>query len=161
MKKHVFTCFCCSFMFYAVAAQSLDTTKLGQPNDSDFRLPKYSGPYFPGCGEEKDKLSCSADEIVEFMSKNLTYLPTAVRDKVEGKVLGRFTIEKDGTPTKAEIVEDIGAGCGEEVLRVIRLIPRWEPGSARGRPVRITYKVTVLFTMADGRPACRVGAKQE
>ncbi len=150
MKKYFFTPIYSLMLLSIVYGQTEDTMRREPANNCAFALPKYTGPYYPDCGEAKDRLACSAEKIVEYMSENLTYPTYAIENKVQGKVLAKFTIEKDGSLTKTELVLDIGAGCGEEVLRVLRLMPRWEYGSARGRPVKIPFILTVKFIM-EGR----------
>jgi protein TonB len=51
-------------------------------------------------------------------------------------VVVKFVVEKDGSITNIQIVRDIGGGCGREVERIIRLMPRWKPAKKNGLPVR-------------------------
>ncbi|MBI5914218.1 MAG: energy transducer TonB [Bacteroidetes bacterium] len=43
------------------------------------------------------------------------------------------------------MVRDIGCGCGEEALRVVKAMPNWEPGTQRGRPVRVQFNLPIKF----------------
>ena len=63
-----------------------------------------------------------------------------------GFVVVRFVVEKDGSITKPTVVRDIGGGCGEEALRVVRLMPKWEPGSQSGIPVRQEFTLPIQFS---------------
>jgi len=46
-----------------------------------------------------------------------------------------------------EVVRGIGAGCDEEVIRVLENPPKWEPGKQRGRPVKVRMIIPVAFKL--------------
>ena len=96
-------------------------------------------PEFPG-GDEA---------LFAYLSQNINY-PTEAKDaKLEGRVYVTFVIEKDGQVSNAKILRDIGGGCGEEVLRVIRTMPKWKPGTQDGKPVRVQFNLPVAFELQD------------
>ena len=41
----------------------------------------------------------------------------------------------------------IGGGCDEEAVRVVKAMPKWNPGKQRGRPVRVLYSIPVIFNL--------------
>jgi len=108
-------------------------------------------PTFPGCEnfyQAKEKIwQCSDSMMFRFIYANLEYPPAAKKKKIEGTVILSFTVEKDGSPKSPEIIQDIGEGCGEEVLRVFAKMPKWNPGPARGRPVRFHINLPVKFKL--------------
>ena len=66
-------------------------------------------------------------------------------------VVVRFVVEKDGSITDAQVVRDIGAGCGDEAMRVVSMMngmgEKWTPGKQRGRPVRVQFNLPVKFQL--------------
>lgn len=68
---------------------------------------------------------------------------------MEGIVVVEFIIDKTGAVTKSKILKDIGAGCGEEALRVVGLMPKWTPGIQRGRQVSVALRLPVKFKVAE------------
>jgi outer membrane biosynthesis protein TonB len=74
-------------------------------------------------------------------------VPTDV--KLKGKVFVMFIIEKDGSITNANILRDIGYGTGDEMLRVIKLSPKWIPAKKDGLPVRVQYSIPITITNSD------------
>jgi len=69
---------------------------------------------------------------------------------IEGKVFISFDIEIDGTLSNIQLVKDIGGGCGEEALRVTRLLAetyQWKPSKMRGKEVRIKYNLPIQFKL--------------
>ncbi len=83
-----------------------------------------------------------------FLSSNLRYPDEARDNNIQGRVFLQFVIEKDGTLVEAKVVRGIGSGCDEEALRVINKSPRWNPGTQRGRPVRVSYVLPIFFQLS-------------
>ncbi|HCT70256.1 MAG TPA: energy transducer TonB, partial [Bacteroidales bacterium] len=55
--------------------------------------------------------------------------------------------ERDGSLSDIRILRGLGYGLDDEVLRVIRLMPRWTPGKQRGKPVRVQFNLPVKFIL--------------
>jgi protein TonB len=107
-------------------------------------------PAFPGCENVTDKVEkkkCADEKMLQFIYGNIKYPAIARENGVEGMVVVKFVVEKDGSITAAEVVRDIGAGCGQEALRVVGMMPKWEPGKQRGRPVRVQFNLPVKFKL--------------
>ena len=90
---------------------------------------------FPG-GEEA---------MYEFLSSNIRYPEAAQQENISGTVIVVFEIETDGSITDVKCLRDIGGGCGQEVIRVVKQMPRWEPGTMHGKPVRQQYSLPIQF----------------
>lgn len=94
-------------------------------------------PTFPGGNEE----------LVTFIVKNTVYPEIAKRAGVEGKVFVSFVVEKNGSVSEAGVVKGIGAGCDEEAVRVVKMMPKWKPGRQNGAPVRVKVSIPVVFKL--------------
>jgi protein TonB len=95
-------------------------------------------PSFPG-GEEAR---------MKYLQKNIEYPQMARESGIEGTVYVTFVVETDGTVTNVRILRGIGGGCDEEALRVVRNMPKWEPGKQRGRSVRVQFNMPIKFKLA-------------
>ena len=88
---------------------------------------------------------------MEFIYENIEYPATARENDIQGTLVVQFVVEKDGSITGAKVVRDIGGGCGEEGLRIIKLMEkmpnRWIPGKQRGRPVRVMFNLPIRFLL--------------
>ncbi len=107
-------------------------------------------PTFPGCESISDKAErkkCVDKKLLEFIYGNIKYPAIARENGVEGMVVITFVVEKDGSITDARIARDIGAGCGQEALRVVNMMPKWNPGKQRGRPVRVQFNLPIRFKL--------------
>lgn len=112
-------------------------------------------PRFPGCenmsGTNEEKLKCAEQKMLEYIYKNVKYPAIARENGIQGRVVLQFVVERDGTITDAQVVRDIGAGCGEEALRVVNsmnnMSEKWTPGKQRGKPVRVQFTLPIQFKL--------------
>lgn len=93
-------------------------------------------PSFPG-GEKA---------VYDFIEKNLHYPDSACEADIEGSVVVRFVIEKDGTIGRVLVIRDIGGGCGKEAARVVKMMPKWNPAKNNGKPVRFEFSLPIKFS---------------
>ncbi len=108
-------------------------------------------PLFGDCYDvsisRTERKKCSDAELMKFLARHLHYPTIARENGVEGMVVIRFIVEKDGSVSIPELVRDIGAGCGQEALRVVKMMPDWIPGKQRGMEVRVQYNLPVKFKL--------------
>lgn len=94
-------------------------------------------PSFPG----------GMEAMYKFLAENIKY-PQEAKDKnITGKVYVTFVVEADGSISNPRLLRDIGGGCGQEAIRVVNLMPRWNPGKEKGQPVRVQFNLPVSFSL--------------
>lgn len=96
-----------------------------------------SMPEFPG-GESK---------LYEYLADNIKYPELAKDAGISGRVFVSFVVEKDGSVTDIRILRGIGGGCDEEAIRLVKNMPKWTPGKQRGKAVRVTFNLSIKFTL--------------
>ncbi|MDR4987532.1 MAG: energy transducer TonB [Bacteroidales bacterium] len=82
-----------------------------------------------------------------FLEENLRYPQMAREAGIQGTVFVTFVVETDGSVTDVRILRGIGGGCDEEAMRVVRMMPRWQPGRQRGQPVRVQFNMPIRFRL--------------
>ena len=87
------------------------------------------------------------EAFYKFVSKNLKYPAQARRMGIEGKVFVNFVVDRDGSLSDIKVIKGIGAGCDDEVERIIRKSPKWNPGKQRGIPVRVRMMLPITFRL--------------
>lgn len=97
--------------------------------------------------EEMPQFPGGDSELFAFLARNLKYPPEAKEIGVSGRVFVYFVVEPDGSISNATVKRGIGAGCDEEAIRVVSLMPKWSPGKQRGVPVRVQFTLPVKFTL--------------
>ena len=83
----------------------------------------------------------------QYLEKNLTYPQQAIENKVEGRVTIQFTVESTGLLSNFSVLKGIGAGCDEEVIRLVRQGPKWYPTKRSNEAVRDRVKVRMKFVL--------------
>ncbi len=94
-------------------------------------------PAFPG-GEK---------ELLKFLADNIRYPAIASENGIEGRVILRFVVDKNGGIDNIEVIKDIGGGCTEEAIRVVKKMPAWSAGKQNGRPVKVYFTLPVNFKL--------------
>ena len=109
---------------------------LNQNNNSEWMGEIISPqPSFPG----------GSQALVDFLRENTKYPEQALKDSIEGRVVVAFVIDTDGSITKPEVVRGVHPLLDAEALRVVKLMPKWEPGSENGTPVKVRYNLPITF----------------
>lgn len=116
-------------------------------------IPTYAEkmPYFPGCEDLKDgsdeKQQCSNENLVVFIADYLEYPEKAQLLGIEGTVYVSFVVDEEGRTEQAQVARDIGGGCGEEALRIVKNMPRWEPARNGNKPAKIKLLLPIRFSL--------------
>ena len=94
-------------------------------------------PGFPG-GEEA---------LLKYISDHMEYPTMAIERGIEGRVTVRFVVNKDGYVENVEVIRGVHELLDKEAVRVIKSLPRWNPGKQNGVAVAVYYNVPVNFTL--------------
>lgn len=111
-------------------------------------------PRFPGCdnleGKEAIK-QCSDSKLIKFLYKHLKYPAIARENGIQGDVVVKFIVAKDGSVEGVQLLRDIGGQCGAEGLRVVNLMNSmgkiWTPGKQRGKAVKVQFTLPIKFRL--------------
>ncbi|MBC7653631.1 MAG: TonB family protein [Oligoflexus sp.] len=88
-----------------------------------------------------------------FLGKNLRY-PAKARDyNIQGRVYLSFDVDKDGDLINLKVVKGVNEELDNEALRVMRMSPKWNPGTQRGRAVKVSYTVPIFFQLQTSSPS--------
>lgn len=87
--------------------------------------------------------------LMRWISENLIYPVAAQENGVQGRVIVRFVIEKDGTVTNPVVVRSVDSDLDKEALRLVKKMPKWQPGKLNGVVVRSNFYLPVTFKLQD------------
>lgn len=130
--KCFFVIYIC-FSFTSLKAQDLKT----KSEDSVFvyaeQMPVYKG---------------GMDGMYNFIKDNLVYPKLAQEFKIEGRVILTFIVAEDGKIKEVtQVGKKLGWGCDEEAIRVLKIMPNWEPGRIKGKPVSVKFTIPMYFRL--------------
>ena len=86
-------------------------------------------------------------KMYEYLGKNIKYPQIARESGIQGRVFVNFVVEPDGSVSNVKVLRGIGGGCDEEAMRVVKTMPKWKPGKQRGKAVRVSYTLPVVFKL--------------
>jgi TonB family protein len=119
--------------------RSAAITANGQVNNKQVFSAVEKYPTFPG----------GSTEFGKFLAANVKYPKAAREANIQGRVIASFIVEEDGSLSDIKIMRGIGYGADEEAERVLKLSPKWNPGTQDGKPVRTAYSVPINFELAE------------
>lgn len=121
--------------------------KNGKVDSSSINLPAAPDDVFMVV-EDVPEFPGGAAALLEFLRKNINYPTECRKNRVEGRVLVSFIVEKDGSITNPFITLGADPLLDAEALRVVSLMPNWKPGYQRGEAVRVQYTVPINFRLS-------------
>ncbi|MDE5876582.1 MAG: TonB family protein [Muribaculaceae bacterium] len=86
-------------------------------------------------------------ELMKWLSNNIRYPEAAAQNDIQGRVVVKFVVEKDGSIGNAEIVRGVDKDLDREALRVVKKMPKWQPGKNNGVTVRSYFTLPVTFKL--------------
>ncbi len=98
-------------------------------------------PQFPG----------GMPALMKWLQDNMKYPKEAQDAKQQGRVIVSFVVEKDGSITNVRVVKSVTPALDEEAIRVVKAMPKWNPGMQNGEPVRVNYTVPISFQLYGGK----------
>ena len=84
-------------------------------------------------------------EFMKWLTAQLHYPDQALKQKLQGKVIISFIVNKDGSLSDLKLVQSAGKLLDDEALRVARLMPNWKPGIDKGKPCRSMIAIPIVF----------------
>lgn len=85
------------------------------------------------------------EALLRFLQNNLVCPPDELGMGEKKVVVASFLLNTDGSPSNIRITQPGGKDFDQEVIRVIKLMPRWEPQMSNGTPVPVTVTQHVTF----------------
>lgn len=94
-------------------------------------------PKFPG-GESG---------MMKFLTENVKYPKEALDKGITGRVLVEFVVERDGSINDVKIMKSVDPILDNEAIRIVKAMPKWEPGTMNGKAVRVKHTLPVTFRL--------------
>ena len=127
MRIHIYICLLLFFFYQANAQQLPYNTSL----PSTERVPEFPG---------------GQAALFTFLAKNMHYPSKALNSKISGRVIAGMVIRENGKVDSIKIEKSLNPECDKEVIRVIKLMPRWIPGLHQG--IVSSIKISLPFDFA-------------
>lgn len=97
--------------------------------------------------EEMPQYPGGMEALMSYLGENMKYPADAEKNKIEGRVIISFVIDKEGNVKDAEVVRSVSPSIDAEALRVVNGMPQWIPGKQKGKPVNVKYTLPLSFRL--------------
>ena len=102
--------------------------------------------------EEMPSFPGGMRECMMFLGRNIKYPVLAQEAKIEGRVIVQFVVDRDGSITDTKVLRSVSPELDAEALRVVGLMPKWNPGKQRGKAVAVKYTMPIMFRLEKPQP---------
>ena len=105
--------------------------------------------------EDRDKIFDACEQPPTFkdgdvrawLAKNMQYPPEAAENGISGRVVIGYVVERDGSISNVQVLRGVDPSLDKEAVRLVKSMPKWNPGMTNGSPVRVKYNVPVQFKL--------------
>jgi protein TonB len=120
-----------------IATHDSTLSKLKGDADKEIYTEVETPPRFPGGNKA----------LREYLSNNIQYPVKALKKRLEGTVVLQFVVTKTGTVDDIKVLRGVHSSLDSEAIRVVKLLPKWEPGIKDGHAVNVYYWIPIKFEL--------------
>jgi len=108
-------------------------------------------PVFGSCPglEGEELMDCSFHNLQQYLVSNMKYPDAAKKAGTQGMVLASFVVSEKGQVENVKIKQSLSAECDAEAIRLIGLMPNWQPGMQDGKTVKVEFVLPFKFMLGD------------
>ncbi|MBF1497511.1 MAG: TonB family protein [Prevotella pallens] len=85
--------------------------------------------------------------VQAWLTSHLQYPASAADNNIQGKVVVKFVVGRDGSVSRAEVVRGVDPALDREALRVVNSMPKWNPGMNNGQPANVWFQLPITFKL--------------
>jgi len=98
--------------------------------------------------EEMPSYPGGSAKLFEYLATSVKYPKAAQKSGAQGRVIATFVVEKDGSIGDIKVVRSVSPELDAEAVRVLKGMPKWNPGKQNGKEVRVKYTVPINFSLS-------------
>ncbi|MCM1032351.1 MAG: TonB family protein [Odoribacter sp.] len=118
---------------------------VGDMDGQPYAAPEPEKVYSISMVDQKPEFPGGTAAMYRWISDNINYPAQASEEGVQGRVVVSFTITKSGEITDVSVERGRHPALDAEAVRLVRSMPRWQPGRNNGNPVDVTYTLPITF----------------
>ena len=86
--------------------------------------------------------------LLQYISDNIKYPSIAKEQGIQGRVLVRFVVKKDGSVGEVQVLRGVHEALDKEAVRLMKSLPyKFTPGKQNGTPVNVWYTMPISFKL--------------
>ncbi len=87
------------------------------------------------------------NKSMEFINQNIQYPEAALKAKIQGRVIVQFVVKSDGSLDNIKVMRGLSPELDAEAVRIVKSMPKWNPGKQKGKPVNSRFVLPVVFKL--------------
>lgn len=100
-------------------------------------------------------------ELIKFLVQNIRYPKYELDHDIQGKVLVKFVVADDGSIRDVTVARGVSPGLDAEAVRVVKMLPKFKPGTQQGKPVSVYFNLPIVFKLAGPDPKQKKKGKKK
>lgn len=142
------TVFCVMAMFLAISVQGQEiiATDVYEKVDQS-AVDTVDGELVYHKVDQMPEFPGGQQALFLFLAQNLQYPAECMDNSIQGKVIIKCVIKKDGSIGRIEVVRSVDPLLDKEAIRVVKLFPKFIPGRKDGKPVNVWYTMPIMFRL--------------
>lgn len=97
--------------------------------------------------EQQPEFPGGTQAMYKWLSDHINYPAVAAEEGVQGKVIVEFVVSKTGAVENVRVLRGRHPALDKEAVRVVKAMPKWNPGRNNSNPVKVTYTLPVTFKL--------------
>lgn len=97
--------------------------------------------------ERPEQLAQFNGDLYQYLAKQIRYPKADKKNKVEGRVILQFVVEKDGSISSITVLKSASETLAAEAIRVVSNMPKWMPAKNNGVAVRSRFVLPIAFKL--------------
>lgn len=97
--------------------------------------------------EQKPQFPGGEAALMKYIRDNMQYPSIAQENGIQGKVVVRFVVSKDGSVRDVTVMRGVDSSLDKEAIRVVKSLPNFIPGKQNGHAVNVYYILPVSFRL--------------
>jgi TonB family protein len=85
--------------------------------------------------------------LLKYIGDSTRYPKDAKEKGIQGKVIVRFMVQKDGTVSDVSVLQGVSPSLDSESIRVVKTLPKFTPGELNGKKVPVWFMIPITFSL--------------
>lgn len=98
-----------------------------------------------GAAEEMPSFPGGEKALMQYIKDNTYYPEEMCEGAAQGRVMVGFVINEDGSISDVKVLRSLTPEFDEVAVKIVKGMPRWNPGKQNGKAVKTKYTVPVSF----------------
>ena len=98
-----------------------------------------------GAAEEMPSFPGGEKALMQYIKDNTYYPKEMCEGAAQGRVMVGFVINEDGSISDVKVLRSLTPEFDEVAVKIVKGMPKWNPGKQNGKAVKTKYTVPVSF----------------